>query len=124
MECSWGPKCSAATAAPPASRPRTTERGVCAAGREREDGENDVAQATHAGARLVGVALVARKGGVVGDRVVVLGSEDSASEVWFGTAVLVDHERVRVDVDVADSAAGQRWSAGGENDVTHQDVGG
>ena len=44
------------------------------------------------------------------------------SEVWFGAAGLVDHERVRVGVDVEDLAAGQRWSTDDEYNATHRDV--
>ena len=46
------------------------------------------------------------------------------SEVWFDAAKLVDHEQVRVDVDVEDLVAGQRWSAGDKHDVAHRNVGG
>ena len=53
----------------------------------------DVARVTHDDACLASVARVAREYGIVGDRVVVLGNEDSAREVWVDAADFVDHER-------------------------------
>ena len=84
----------------------------------------DVTRATDPDARFVGVAWIAREYALGGDRVVVLGFEDAAREIWIGAAVFVNHERVGVNIDVEHLTTDQSRTTGDEHEAAHRDVGG